>query len=271
MERPLTSRLNERFGGSPLSTEFDPATIAANFGVSYPAAKSLPESELAIRHVEDDVESSLLLDVKKTPQQKPQPQSLLKIVTSRLQSIKPRTQARADQVREMVAELQEPLAAADELVTVLEMERFEELETRFQELQELGRELRERIGGELQGEVYTAMQDLNASEAVKVKCVTRLETLQAEKRVLHRDRFASDKDLKAADAKVKMAADAVIKARDAALEGQRAFAIAENNLKLAQSEVRGIGIAMDRCQAEIAGAAYHDPTLGLSVQPQESW
>jgi hypothetical protein len=268
MEKPLTAKLSDRFGGSPLSTAQESQLIAQSLGVVIPVNESLPESALEIRHVESDLPSELILDHKKTQAPKPAPQSLLSLVTERLHSIKPRTQERADHVREMLAELQEPLAAADELLTVLEMERFEALDERFQQLQERGRELRERIGGELQAKLYTAMQDLNNSESVKVKCLTRLETFQTEKRTLSRDRFASDKDLKAADEKVKVAAQALIKAKDAALEGQRAFATAENNLKLAHSELRGIEIALDQITAEISGAQYHDPETGLSVSPQ---
>jgi uncharacterized membrane protein YkoI len=55
------------------------------------------------------------------------------------------------------------------------------------------------------------------------------------------------------------------------LEAERRKAEAENARTLAQSELISVERAMDQAVAEMNGTVYHDPELGLSVQPQESW
>ena len=271
MERPLTAKLNERFGGSPLSPAQEAELIARSFGAAFPVAEPLPESEREIRHVEADIESALIIDGIKTPQEKPRPQSLLTIVTSRLQSIKPRTQVRADEVRETLAALQEPLAAADELVTVLQMEHFEALEERMQRLQERGRAVRDRLEDELRNAVNKAMMAKNESETAKVRCKARLESHQDERRAIRRDRFATAEQRDDADRNVENGARALMAAKEMDLRREQELAAAQNAVRLAQSELRGCEIGLDQCQAEIQGTQYHDPETGLSVQPQESW
>src|SRR5277367_2917952 len=113
--KPLSQTLHERFYGGP------------SLGVSYPVNESLPESGTPVCHVENDQESGLLIDRLRTPKEKVIPQSLFEIVASRLQSIKPRSKARSKEVAQMVADLMEPLALADELIATLEAERVEDL------------------------------------------------------------------------------------------------------------------------------------------------
>ncbi|MGB8801872.1 MAG: hypothetical protein WCC97_14400 [Candidatus Acidiferrales bacterium] len=266
MFKAFSQQLHEQQGGSPLTPTLNPQTVARNFGVAYEVAESLPESEGAIRHAEDERESGLLLDTKKTPATKPALQPLLAIAIGRLRTINPRTPERAHLVAQLIADSQETLAAIDEMVATLDRERVEALETRLEELRTLGRAQRKHLDT-LQSNVYTAMLVWNGAEEQKVKADSRLQIAIEHRRALRLDRFSSDEQLGAADEKVTSAVRKLNAAKDVHLRAERQKAEAENALALGQSELRAIGIAMDRCLAELKGQIYHDPETGLSVEP----
>ena len=88
------------------------------------------------------------------------------------------------------------------------------------------------------------------------------------------DRFRTEEEIAAADALVASDRAAMDEASKQALAAQQALGEAENVLRLAQAELQGIVIGMDKCVAELNGQAYHDPMLGLSVDTrayQDNW
>ena len=273
-QKPLTSRLDERFGGNPLSPAQEAQLVAQSFGVSYPVGESLPESEVSVGHVEDDQTSSLLLDNRKTPKQRVPPRSLFEIATARLESVKPRSQAQMQRVAQMLLDMREPLAAIDNLIGELEGERLQAISDRWEELKARGRDLREKIDNEFQAHINSALMSWNDAETKKVRAETRLQVCVDERRRLRLDRYSTEQQLADGDHKVLMSVRALNVAKAEHLEAERAKAEAENARKLAESELISVERAMDQCVAEINGAQYHDPETGLSISPtayQESW
>jgi hypothetical protein len=267
MEKPLSARLHEKvFGGSPMSTGIDRQLLAQSFGVSIPAGKPFAESPVPELHVDHEVESGLLHDKHKASA-KPELKSILELAAARLQSIKPRTIERAREVAQLITDLQEPLKAVDEMFAILETERVEALEQRAEQLRVRGRELRDKIEHQLQASLFDAMHALNASSKEKKDCEGQLGVAQRERTAIKKDRFATDKQRATADAKVTKAASALVLAQQTDWKRLQAHNDAENAVKLAQSELRNIEIAIDQCAAEIAGQVYHDTALGLSVDP----
>jgi uncharacterized protein YoxC len=269
MFKALTQQLDERrFGGSPLSPQLNPATVAKSFGVAYEVDESLPESPAPIRHVEDEPqESGLLLDKLKPLTPKSEPVPLIVIATRRLNSIKPRTKEMAQQVAQMIADIQAPLLAVDELVGILAMERVQAIEESLEQLRTRGRNLRSRVNNELQAAVYTAMSVVNAAEEAKVKAQTKLEGHISRLRQLRLDRYSTNEQLFTADERVKSSVRELNAAKEIRLQAEKRKAEADNALAIAQAERVGIEIAMDQCVAELQGQPYHDPATGLSVDP----
>jgi chromosome segregation ATPase len=235
-------------------------------GVAYPAGAPMPESATPILHVEDDAESGLLVDRSVTPEEKLQPKSLFELVTTRLQSVKPRNKKRAHEVAKILADLQEPLLALDELFATLDAERVEDLQETWEALQTQGRELKKRIESELTGDVYTAMLAWNAAEEKKGHAKGRLQQAFEARRTVKLDRYSTRENLKSAEERYRSALQALETASAEHLEAERKKAEAENAKLLASSKLRGIEMAMDQCVAEIQGVAYHDPNnFGLST------
>jgi len=267
MFKPLTAQLNEQFGGSPLSPALDPVKIARSFGVAYEVNESLPESPTAIRHLEDEQESSLLLDTKKRPTQLAEPKSMFVIAIARLRSVKPRTREREQQVAQLIADSQETLVAIDEMVAVLNAERTDAIEARLEELRTRGRELRKRVNWDLPGDVLTAEQIVNVAEQQKVSAQSKLQSHIDRRRALRLDRYSSNEQLVAADEKVASAVRKLNAAKESRLQAEKKKNEATNALAIATSELRGIEISMDQHLAELKGQPYHDPSTGLSVDP----
>jgi hypothetical protein len=260
--------LAERFGGSPMSPQLNPATVAKSFGKAYAPEESLPESPVPIRHVEDEEEfSGLLLDKLKPMTPKAEPTPLVVLATRRLNSIKPRTKEMAKLVAQSIADVQEPLARVDEIFGILAMERVEAIETRLEELRDRGRKLRKHVLHDLQGAVHTALQAVNAAEQEKGSAQLKLDSCITRLRQLRLDRYSTNEQLVAADERLKSAVRALNKAKDVRLQAERQKAEADNALAIGQAERVAIEIAMDQCTTELAGLPYHDPATGLSVDP----
>jgi hypothetical protein len=268
MFKPLTAQLNEQFGGSPLTPALDPVKVARSFGVAYEVGESLPESPVAIRHVEDvQQESGLLLD-KLTPiRPKAEPTPLAVIATRRLNSIRPRTREMAQKVAQAIADCHQFLSTIDELVGALAMQRVKAIEERLEQLRTRGREQRHRVKNELQGAVYTAMQIVNSAEQQKVMAQSKLDSRINRLRSLKMDRYSTDEQLADADQKVKSAVRKLNEAREIRLAAEKRKAEADNALSIGQSGLAAIEIAMDQCAAELAGQPYHSPEFGSSVDP----
>jgi hypothetical protein len=137
----------------------------------------------------------------------------------------------------------------------------------MEELRNRGRDLRQRLDNDLQGDVYTAMMVVNEAERNKVMAEQKLESRIISRRKLRLDRYSTDEQLLAANAKVKSAVRKLNDAKAVRLEAEKQRNEADNALALGSSELRGIEIAMDRCLAELKGIPYHDPNLGLSTDP----
>jgi hypothetical protein len=269
MFKPLTAQLSEKVGGSVMTPTLDPAQVARSFGVTYEVGESLPESITPIKHVEDERDSGLQFDHRKNAKatERTMPQSLCEIASTRLQSIKPRTKERAKQVAMVMAEMLQPLAQIDIMFNILLEERNEAISVRLEELRERGRELRDRLNDELQAAVYSAMMAINETERTKVHAQTTLDTRITQRRALRLDRYSTEAQLLKADERIASAVNKLNEAKEAQLVAMQAKDAADNALALGRSEFRGIEIAMDQCHAELQGAVYHDPNLGLSVDP----
>ena len=189
------------------------------------------------------------------------------IAYGRLQSIKPTTRERAQQVAQLIADLQEPLEAVDKMVEILQGERVEAIEQHAEQLKDRGRELRTKIESQLQATLYTAINALNKTMNEKQRCEERLRVSQDERRAVKKDRFATDKQKTTADENIKKAASALVIAQQQEWKCQEARNDAENVIRMAQAELSNIEKAIDQCAAEISGIQYHDPATGLAVDP----
>lgn len=276
MFKPLTQTLFARsFGGSPMSPQLDPALVAQSLGVSYPVGQPLSENSIPVRHIEDDVsDSSLFLDELKIPSPKPATRSLYELAVTRLNSIKPRSKERAEQVAAMLGDLTQPFQAVDALVSVLESERSQALRDRWEELRLRGRALQSKIETELQANLNTAMMKVNAAEEKKGKISTRVQTSFQEVRAVLRNKFASEQEIHQAGARLAANKKASEAAALEALEAQRGLADAQNAMTVAKAAVLSIKTGMDQCSAELQGKPYHDPETGLSTDPvfyRQAW
>jgi chromosome segregation ATPase len=275
MDRGITQQIHEQLGGKSLAPVLDPGIVAASLGFGgqvFEVNQPLPETPLPLVHAEDDVKSSLHLDQSAIPKQRDL-RSLLAIARARLESLTPRTKERAAQVAQMLAEIVEPFGAVDRLVGLLEQDHEYALAERWESLQERGRKLRERIQI-LQEAFYEAMRFVNEAEEKKGHAKTTLQSHHHAARKISIDRFASEQEIAKAEALVARDRKEMQEASDAALKAQRRLAEAQNALKLAQAELEGITIGMDRCTAELNGRPFHDPEFALTVDPksyQDSW
>lgn len=267
MFKPLRQQLHEQYGGSPLTPTLHPATVARNFGVVVDVNEPLHESATALRHAEDEQESALLLDTRKTPTEKAAPQSLFAIATARLRAIPARTKERSQEVAQLIALLQEPLMAADEMVSILEQERADAIELRMEDLRTRGRNQKRHVNQVLRAAVNTSLMNWNEAEKIKVHASTKLQSRIDERRALRLDRYSTNEQLAAANEKVYSAVQKLNAAKESHLKAERAKADAENALTTGHAQLRAIEIAMDQCLAELKGTAYHDPNTGLSTQP----
>ncbi len=102
MFKSLIQRIEEQHGGQvPLTPTLNPQTVARSFGVAIDVGESLHESAYTCSACRGRARKvSLLLDLR-TSTPKPAPKSLFAIATARLQSIKPRTKERAQQVAQL--------------------------------------------------------------------------------------------------------------------------------------------------------------------------
>jgi len=271
----LTARLARQMGEkvSGLNMAIDPETFVRNFGGQVLRPNSpLPDSGKPENHAEFDVASPLRID--HHPFVRPRNlRTLVSIATARLGSIPPRTKERADQVARMHLETRETLEAIDNLVGVLEEEHFQAIVERWEKLQARGRELRESFLS-LQEKINNAMMAVNAAEEHKSHCKVQLQSHHYAAGKLGMDRFRTEKEIAAADGLVASDRVAMEQASEQALKAQQALGEAENVLRLAQAELQGIVIAMDRAVCELNGTSYHDPQTGLSVDPrnyQDNW
>jgi len=273
MFRGLTHQLSERLGEPTLAPHIDPETIIRSFGGQVlPPNAPLPDSGKPENHVEFDTESPLRIDYH--PLVRPRNlRSIADIVAARLGSIPPKTKQRAAQVEKMHLETREVLEAIDDLVSVLEQEHLQAIAVRWETLQARGRELRESFPS-LQEKINNMMMVVNEAESRKAHCKTQLQSHHYAAGKLSMDRFRSEEEIAAADALVASDRAAMDEASKQALAAQQELGQAENVLRLAQAELRGVVLGMDKCVAELNGQAYHDPATGLSIDPrtyQDSW
>lgn len=121
---------------------------------------------------------------------------------------------------------------------------------------------------------HTAMMNANAARDKRGKVSTLVETSYQEMRGILRNKFSSEKEIADVEQRLESFKKASEAARLEVLEADRGLAEQQNAVALAKSELLAIKTAMDQCAAELQGKSYHDPELGLSVDPksyQESW
>jgi hypothetical protein len=259
MHTPLIERLS-RASSRRQSLELDPELVARSFGVVVPVAEPLPETPFPIQHVDDD--QDLPLDVHaKRPAAKP---SILASANARLLSIKPRSPERQQEVSEMLGAILEPLQDADALVEILEREHFEAIDQRWEVIRKQGREIMDGLPG-LETELAEAQNYHRDSQEARSHRKTDLETYFEQRR--HLSTWATQKEIAAADKKLENARAAMTRAEETEFERRKVLAVAEGKMASAVENLRLFKLELRRCEAELNGQPFFDPTLGLSTDP----
>jgi hypothetical protein len=264
MFRGLTSTI----GHSRLQNgTIDPAFAARAFGVEVPG-QPLRESEIPVKPLGDGP-SKIQLD-SKAPKPAPKP-TLLAMAQVRLGSLRPQTDERKQEVAAMLALMVEHLGAADDLISTLEDEHVEAIETRREVIRKAGRKIVDGFPALQQAQVEAQMFANNA-ESEKVAAKSRLETLyEARKRI---SKWATAAEVAAADKKLAKAREEMTRASEVALHKQQLLAECENKVKEAEANLELLGTERERLDAELGGEAYFHPALGLSTSPvfyRDSW
>jgi hypothetical protein len=263
IQKPLTQTLADRH-----SMELDPEQVARSFGVVYPVNAPLPETAVPVLHAEED-DTIIQLD---TRAPRPAPADpILAIAMRRLKSLKPRSPERRAEVEAIIAALAVPLEGLDLMILEIETEHFEAIDARWEQIRKDGRNLADSMPT-LQGALYTAMQQCNASGEAKGQRKQDLETFYWQRKRI--SQWSTSEEIAAADLQFENARSAMQRATDAALEDQRSMAAAESKLATAQANLQNLKTELHRLATELRGDPYFDPALGLSRDPlshREKW
>ena len=257
MFRSIMQRMD---GNRRSGLELDPNVVARSFGAVATVGEPLPETDVPLVHAEDDGEIQLDQRAAKPAL----PTSLAEIAMARLQSLRPRTPERKQQIAETISAMAEPLQAIDDLVAEMEAERFAAIDKRWEEIRKQGRKLLDSIPA-LQRELAACMNRVNASASAKSNRRADLEAYFNERKKL--SRFATEAEIRAANLKVAQAKEAARAAADDALADQQALATAEAALATGRANLQTHQTELSRLESELRGEAYFDPTLGLSMTP----
>lgn len=263
IQKPLSAQLEDR---QKHSMELDPDVVARSFGAVMPVNEPFPEVAAPF----DDAGSEILLD-DRAPRLEPKP-SILELAMRRLQSLKPHTESRKEQVANAILALAVPLEALDQLISETEQEHFEAIDARREECRKRGRELVDEVIPKLDREVYKWRQESQKSGEKKAERGADAQQCFFERAKI--SQWASAKEVGAADKRLENAKSASAAAAELALADMRELAVAESKLESAKGTLQLLHKELHRCAAELRGDVYHDPETGLSRNPlahREKW
>jgi hypothetical protein len=263
MLKPLSQMLHEQNGGASTVAQLDAVTVAASFGAQIlPVNEPLPETAVRIPHAEEDRANPTLN--RRPPQPKEPAEPLLKLMETRLRSLKSISPTRSKEIEKLIYKLYAPLKAVDDFIETVEEERLISLGDQWEMRRKQGRKIKESLD-KLIGAVNQSMMVHNESEAQKKRCEIQLQADHLAGRRL--SKWATEQEI--SDAEELVAEDRIAKqaADEQWLTTLRALTEAQNAVAIARAQVEGIEQEMSRLEAEIQGASYCDPTTGLSVDP----
>jgi hypothetical protein len=273
MFKAVTQSISERLGEQQPGMKLDPAVVASSFGVAYEPHKPLPNTGRLENHVEFDDASLVLPDLAEAGRQKVVT-PVLTLAMNRLNSLKPRSEEREQQVAQMLLDIVEPLTQLDMLVAILESEHRAAWEARWEADRVKGRALIDVTLPELHGAVNAAQMRVNEAAERKGHAQTALRALHLEHSRISSNRFATQQEIDSAAKKLAKARGEMEAASDAALEAVRAMAMPESKLATARENLELLKQDMDKCVAELKGEPYFSLELGLSTRPtlyRDSW
>jgi hypothetical protein len=267
LQKPLSQQLEDR---QKHSMELDPDVVARSFGAVMPVNEPFPETPFPITHVEADVESSILLD-ERAPRPTPAV-SILELAMRRLQSLRPRTDARKAEISNAMAVFAVPLEALDLLVAQTEEENCEIIDKRWEQIRKEGRELIDVVIPKCGKKVHQWQQQAQKSGEAKAHRIADVTGLYLRRQKI--SQWSSAAEIDQADKRLADAKEASAVAFELALEDQRGLAVAESALATATNHLQKLKTEMHRLEAELRGTPYHDPETGLSRSPlshREKW
>jgi hypothetical protein len=262
--KSLIEKLSEAHERRSQSLELDPDLVARSlgFGSVVQVAEPLPETDAIIRHAEEDFDLPIDTRAKRLPPKA----SILAIASARLQSIKPQTSERQQQVLEMFGSVLEPLQALDEFLAILEEEHFQAIDKKWETIRQQGRTLHDSIP-QLEAAWGEALNFSNISQEAKQK--TRQAAEQAFEERKRISTWASSPEVAAAEQKLVRAQNAAKVAGETAFTDKQTLAAAESKLVSARENLRLFKQEMRRLEAELRQEPYFDPALGLSKDPKQ--
>jgi len=267
IQKPLTQTLEDRHTHS---MELNPDVVARSFGAVMPVAQPFPETPFPIGHAEDDAAGEIMLDERA---KRPAPAvPILELVMRRLQSLRPRTPERKEEIANAVAVFAAPLEALDLLISGTEEDTFEAIDKRWESIRKQGRELLDTTIPKCGKQVYRWQQQCQKSGEQKAHRIADVTSLFLQRQKI--SQWSSASEIDAADKRLADAKAASAAAFELSLEDQRGLATAESALATAQNHLQKLKTELHRLEAELKGEAYFDPELGLSRSPlahREKW